>query len=92
VVKNLTVIREGSNEFVPLRGYIFNPGREPMRVPRLVVRIEGRNGNLLQEQEHDPPVRVLAPGEKVDFEFKIFRFSDQMSRFIVELDEGRRKP
>jgi predicted Zn finger-like uncharacterized protein len=91
VVKNLTVIREGSNEFVPLSGYIFNPGREAMPVPRLVVRIESRNGQLLQEQEHDPPVKLLGPGEKADFNFKIFKFSDKMSRFIVEFDEGRGK-
>jgi|GEM_PF-3217872 len=89
VVKNLTIIREGANEFVPLSGYIFNPGRESMPIPRLIVRIESRNGNLLQEQEHDPPVRMLGPGEKADFSFKIFKFSDKMSRFIVEFDEGR---
>ena len=92
VARNLTVIREAGNEFVPLRGYILNTGRETLSIPRLVVRIENRNGQLLQEQEHDPPVPVLAPGEAADFEFRIFRFSDQMSRFIVNFREDRPRP
>ncbi len=90
IVKPLTLTKEGTNEYIIIRGFVYNPTNKKMRVPKLVIRLENRDERVLQEQEREIEKKVLAPLEKTDFMFKVFKFSSQVARVKVDfVDENK---
>ena len=90
IVKPLTLTKEGTNEYIIIRGFVYNPTNAKMRVPKLVIRLENRDERVLQEQEREIEVKTLAPLEKTDFMFKVFKFSSQVARVKVDfIDENK---
>ena len=90
IVKPLTLTKEGSNEYIIIRGFVYNPTSEIKKVPKLVIRLENNDERVLQEQEREIEVKELAPLEKTDFMFKVFKFSSQVGRVIVDFaDESK---
>ena len=90
IVKPLTLTKEGTNEYIIIRGFVYNPTNKKMRVPKLVIRLENRDERVLQEQEREIEKKVLAPLEKTDFMFKVFKFSSQVARVKVDfVDETK---
>ncbi|MCR5507022.1 MAG: zinc-ribbon domain-containing protein [bacterium] len=90
IVKPLTLTKEGSNEYIIIRGFVYNPTNKKMPVPKLVIRLENRDERVLQEQEREIEKKTLAPLEKTDFMFKVFKFSSQVARVKVDfVDESK---
>ena len=90
IVKPLTLTKEGANEYIIIRGFVYNPTSKKMLVPKLVIRLENRDERVLQEQEREIEKKVLAPLEKTDFMFKVFKFSSQVARVKVDfVDETK---
>lgn len=89
LAKPLTLVKEGANEYVIMSGFIYNPGQAEMPVPKLVIRLENKDGRLLQEQEREIEAKSLAPLAKADFRFKVYKFSDQIVRFVVDFEEEK---
>ncbi len=90
IVKPLTLTKEGNNEYIIIRGFVYNPTNVKMRVPKLVIRLENADERVLQEQEREIEKKTLAPLEKTDFMFKVFKFSSQVTRVIVDfVDESK---
>ncbi len=88
ISKPLTLIKEGANNYIIIRGFIYNPSKvNTMSIPKLVIRLENLDGRVLQEQEREVEVKQLAPLEKTDFMFKVFQFSSQVARVKVEFVE-----
>lgn len=87
IAKPLTLVKEGSNEYIMIRGFIYNPTDKLMKLPKLVIRLENVAGRVLQEQEREVEKTELAPLEKSDFMFKVFKFSDKVQRVKVEFVE-----
>lgn len=84
LARPLTLIREGANDYVIIRGFIYNPSNVVLPIPKLIIRLENQDGRLLQEQEREIDLKQLEPLEKTDFMFKVFRFSDQVASVRVE--------
>ena len=84
IAKPLTLVREGANEYLIIRGFIYNPTDVAMVVPKLVVILENKDGLILQEQEREVDAKSLAPLEKTDFMFKVFKNSSQVSYVKVD--------
>ena len=90
IVKPLTLTKEGTNEYIIIRGFVYNPTNKKMPIPKLVIRLENRDERVLQEQEREIEKKVLAPLEKTDFMFKVFKFSSQVARVKVDfVDETK---
>ncbi len=90
IVKPLTLTKEGNNEYIIIRGFVYNPTNVKMRVPKLVIRLENADERVLQEQEREIEKKTLNPLEKTDFMFKVFKFSSQVARVIVDfVDESK---
>lgn len=90
IVKPLTLTKEGVNEYIIIRGFVYNPTNKKMPIPKLVIRLENRDERVLQEQEREIEKKVLAPLEKTDFMFKVFKFSSQVARVKVDfVDETK---
>ena len=88
ISKPLTLTREGVNDYIMIRGFVYNPTNVKMSVPKLIIRLENKDGRILQEQEREIEVKELAPLEKTDFMFKVFKFSNQVQIVKVEFDES----
>ena len=89
IVKPLTLTKEGVNEYIIIRGFIYNPTDEVKRIPKLVIRLENKEGRILQEQEREINVTELAPLEKTDFMFKV-KFLSQVTSVRVDfIDETK---
>ncbi len=84
LAKPLTMVKEGSNEYIIIRGFIYNQSENVADIPKLVIRLENREERVLQEQEREVEVKKLNPGQKTDFMFKVFKFSSQVARVKVE--------
>ena len=90
IVKPLTLTKEGNNEYIIIRGFVYNPTNVKMRIPKLVIRLENADERVLQEQEREIEKKTLDPLEKTDFMFKVFKFSSQVARVIVDfVDESK---
>lgn len=87
IAKPLTLVKEGVNEYIMIRGFIYNPTNEVMKLPKLVIRLENSEGRVLQEQEREVEKRKLNPLEKTDFMFKVFKFSSKVQRVKVDFVE-----
>lgn len=88
LVTPLTLVREGGNDYIIIRGFIYNPTQNILPIPKLIISIENKYGRLLQEQEREIEVKELAPLEKTDFMFKVFMFSDQVFSVKVDLADS----
>lgn len=89
VANPLPRLRRGGEEFIVVQGFIFNRSGEAMPLPRLIVKIENKDGRLIQEQERELDERSVPPEGRVEFKFEIFRFSDAMYRVEVDF-EGKK--
>lgn len=87
LAKPLTLVREGNNDYIIIRGFVYNPSSETLPVPKLIIKLENKDERVLQEQEREIDVQTLAPLEKTDFMFKVFKFSGQVQRVKVEFDD-----
>ncbi|MBR1544890.1 MAG: zinc-ribbon domain-containing protein, partial [Alphaproteobacteria bacterium] len=58
IVKPLTLTKEGVNEYIIIRGFVYNPTNKKMPVPKLVIRLENRDERVLQEQESEIEKKV----------------------------------
>lgn len=88
ISKPLTLTREGVNDYIIIRGFIYNPTSVNMPIPKLIIKLENKDERVLQEQEREIDVKSLAPLEKTDFMFKVFKFSGQVQRVKVEFDDS----
>ncbi len=84
LITPLKLIKEGENSYVMVKGFILNTSKTQLDIPRLVVKLQNKEGRILQEQEREVDVNVLAPGAKVEFLFKVFKFSSQVSTVMVD--------
>lgn len=87
LVKPLTLVREGANEYIIIRGFVYNPSNVVLPVPKLLIKLENKDERVLQEQEREIEVKTLNPLEKTDFMFKVFKFSGQVQRVKVDFDD-----
>lgn len=87
LAKPLTLVREGNNDYIIIRGFVYNPSNQTLPVPKLIIKLENKDERVLQEQEREIEASSLAPLEKVDFMFKVFKFSGQVQRVKVEFDD-----
>lgn len=88
LVTPLSLVKEGMNEYIIIRGFIYNPTNMAMDVPKLVIRLENADGRILQEQEREVETQILNPLEKADFMFKVFKFSSQVMKVRVDFVES----
>ena len=87
IAKPLTLVREGNNDYIIIRGFVYNPSSRTLPVPKLIIRLENKDERVLQEQEREIDVQSLAPLEKTDFMFKVFKFSGQVQRVKVDFED-----
>ena len=87
IAKPLTLVREGNNDYIIIRGFVYNPSSQTLPVPKLIIKLENKDERVLQEQEREIEASTLAPLEKTDFMFKVFKFSGQVQRVKVEFDD-----
>ena len=87
LAKPLTLVTEGTNDYIIIRGFIYNPSNVSVNIPKLVIRLKNADNRVLQEQEREVEVKQLAPLEKTDFMFKVFKFSSQVRSIEVDFIE-----
>lgn len=84
LIKPLDLITEGDNVYIIVKGFVYNPQEIELDIPKMVVRLENENNKILQEQEQEIEQKKLPPKGKVEFMFKVFKFSQQVKTVRVD--------
>lgn len=84
LIKPLDLVTEGDNVYIIVKGFVYNPQEIELDIPKMVVRLENENKKVLQEQEQEIEQKKLSPKGKVEFMFKVFKFSPQVKTVRVD--------
>ncbi len=84
LIKPLDLVTEGDNVYIIVKGFVYNPQEIELDIPKMVVRLENENKKILQEQEQEIEQKKLLPKAKVEFMFKVFKFSSQVKTVRVD--------